>query len=213
MLATREDQVREDIERGRLDYAMRDFGLTEERLRAYGAFVAELVRPTHFITLTHDPRRLDVGHALLPQGRRSAPRSSDADRYELRRGAHHAPPSQGRIVGRQRHRRQVARWYFDDVRPLDPTARVYGEVELQKSGQAHEHIVGRFAERAPLLSIRDAWFRRAGYCDVRLIEGDDDLAQLVRSMYVAKYAGKSGAAEPFIAGFGLRSPSFAQVLR
>ncbi len=191
---SREEQIREDIERGKLDYAMRDFGLDEARLNAYGRWLADEVRPTHFITLTHDPRRLDAGHALWPQQVRG--------RYEVRHVAHHAPAA-SRIVGRQRHRRQVARWFFDDVRPLDPSACVYGEMELQKSGQSHEHLLGRFAERAPMLSMREAWFRRAGYCDVRRIEGTDDVERIARAMYVAKYTGKSGAVEPFIGGFGL----------
>jgi phage-related protein len=165
----RGEQVLEDLERARLDFLARDFGLTEERLNAYGAWLASLAPWTHFITLTHDPRRLGAGHS---------------------------------IVGRQRHRRVLSKWVFDDVRRLDEGARWFSEMELQKSGQAHEHGLLAASSTAPVLSMRQAWFERAGYCDVRTIDRSE-AEGIGRAMYVAKYTGKATAVEPFIVGFGL----------
>lgn len=106
------------------------------------------------------------------------------------------------IVGRQRHRRVMSRWLFDDVRRMDPTARWYSEMELHKSGQSHEHGLLEVASTAPVLSMRQAWFDRAGYAVVRSI-GQADVAAYAEACYVAKYAGKWAAVEPFIAGFGV----------
>lgn len=169
-MRTRAEQVLEDLERGRLDFLARDFGLSEERLNDYGTWLASLAPWTHFITLTHDPRRLGKGH---------------------------------NIVGRQRHRRVLSRWMFDDVRRLDQGAQWFSEMELHKSGQSHEHGLLAASRNAPVLSMRQAWFERAGYCDVRPIEDGDDAHRIARAIYVAKYTGKSAAVEPFIAGFGL----------
>jgi hypothetical protein len=158
-----------DIERRRFDLA-RSFGLTAPVLDAYGSFVASLAPWTHFVTLTHDPRRLGAGHS---------------------------------IVGVQRHRRVMSRWLFDDVRRMDPTAQWYSELELHKSGQAHEHGLLALAANAPALSVRQAWFERAGYAVIRDIVASDDVAAYAAAAYVAKYSGKSTSTEPFMAGLGL----------
>jgi hypothetical protein len=161
-----------DVERRRFDLA-RSFGIAEDVLDAYGRFVADLPPPpgwTHFVTLTHDPRRLGVGHT---------------------------------IVGRQRHRRVMHDWLYDDVRRFDPSAIWYSELELHKSGQAHEHGLLSVATSAPVLSMRQAWFDRAGYAIVRPIGGADTVRAYAEACYVAKYAGKWSAVEPFIVGLGL----------
>lgn len=158
-----------DIERHRFDLAAH-FGLTDRVLEEYGHFVASLAPWTHFVTLTHDPRRLGVGHT---------------------------------IVGQQRHRRVMSRWLFDDVRRLDPSARWYSEMELHKSGQAHEHGLLAIAPNAPDLTMRQAWFDRAGYSVWREIRPTDDVAAYAAAAYVAKYSGKATTTEPFIAGLGV----------
>lgn len=178
-LRDRAEQVLEDIERRHLDYLQRDFGLVQAQADAYGSWLASLPPAprvwTHFVTLTHDPRRLGAGHT---------------------------------IVGRQRHRRVLSRWLFDDVRRMDPGALWYSEMELHQSGQSHEHgLLSVSRDVAPVLSMRQAWFDRAGYCDVRDITGGDDAEQVARAIYVAKYTGKATAVEPFIVGFGLHRDS------
>jgi hypothetical protein len=181
MERSRADQVLEDLERRRLDYMARDFSLDAVRADAYGSWVAGLAPWSHFITLTHDPRRLGRGHTM---------------------------------VGRQRHRRVLSKWIYDYVRRLDHGAQWFSEMELHKSGQCHEHGLLAVSATAPVLSMRQAWYDLAGFCDVRLIAGDDDKQRIARAIYVAKYTGKATAVEPFIAGFGLhRSASHSVTIR
>ena len=122
------------------------------------------------------------------------------------------------IVGRQRHRRVLSHWWHDDVQRLDPGARYFSEMELHESGQAHEHgLLAVSSAAVPVLSMRQAWFDRAGFCDVRPL-GVDERSRVARALYVAKYTGKAAAIEPFIGGFGLHrvpthSVSFGAVMR
>jgi hypothetical protein len=150
-------------------------------LDAYGVWIASLAPWTHFVTLTH---RL--------------PDSSDANR--ARRYTR---------VGFARHRRLVRDWFHGEVRPRDAGARWWSELELHASGIPHEHGLLALAERAPALSMRQAWWDLAGYARVDAI--NDSLAV---ARYVAKYTGKAAAWSPCVWGFGLlREPSFSQVLR
>ena len=150
-------------------------------LEAFGIWVPQLARWTHFVTLTH---RL--------------PDFSDANRAR-----------NYTRVGLARHRKLVRDWFYGDVRPRDPAARWYSELELHATGIPHEHGLLALSDRAPVLSIRQAWWDLAGYARVDPIK---DSASVAR--YVAKYSGKAAAWPPCVWGFGLlREPSFSQVLR
>jgi hypothetical protein len=150
-------------------------------LDAYGVWIASLAPWTHFVTLTH---RL--------------PDSSDANR--ARRYTR---------VGFARHRRLVRDWFHGEVRPRDPGARWWSELELHASGIPHEHGLLALGETAPALSMRQAWWDLAGYARVDAIKDSRAVAR-----YVAKYAGKKAAWSPCVWGFGLLpEPSFSQVLR
>jgi hypothetical protein len=147
-------------------------------LQAYGDWVATLAPWSHFLTLTHDPRRL----------------------AEI-------SPSWSR-VGVQGHRRRVRDFFFDCVKKFDPSARWWSEMELHESGQAHEHVLLAASPTAPVLSMRQVWFERCGYCRVDEIRENS----AVVAAYIAKYGGKAGAYPPFVFGFGLNSrESFATV--
>ena len=61
---TREEQVREDLDQRRADH-LRRFSITAPVLSEYGRFFGSLTDWTHFGTLTHDPRRLGVGHSIV----------------------------------------------------------------------------------------------------------------------------------------------------
>lgn len=172
---TRGQEVRADLELRAVE-RQASYALSAELLAEYGRFIAGLTDWTHFVTLTHDPRRLSPGHTL---------------------------------VGRQRHRRQVGAWVRYDLRALAPEARWWSEMELHRSGQAHEHGLLAIASTSPLLSARQRWFERCGYADIIAIRDGQGAAE-----YVAKYTGKAQAVEPLIAGFGLlRVASFSQLLR
>jgi len=111
-----------------------------EILDAYGSFIASLAPWTHFITLTHDPRRL-----------------ANLDGQHTR-------------VGLQRHRRLRKEFVFDVVRRLDPTARWWSETELHLSGQPHEHAMLAAAENAPVYSMMAEWYALGGAWRVERIE-------------------------------------------
>lgn len=111
-----------------------------EILDAYGSFIASLAPWTHFVTLTHDPRRL-----------------ANLDGQHTR-------------VGLQRHRRLRKVFVFDHVRRLDPTARWWSETELHLSGQPHEHGMLAAAENAPVFSMMDEWFGLGGAWRVERID-------------------------------------------
>lgn len=123
----------------------------------------------------------------------------------------HRPPEDDRSrtwrrIGVARHRRMVREWFYEDVRPLDRSARWWSEMEFHDSGQPHEHGMLAVAETAPVLSMRQAWWERAGFAKWRDV---DDAAGA--AAYVSKYAQKATSREPLIWGFGLlRAPSFAQ---
>jgi hypothetical protein len=94
-------------------------------LDAYGVWIASLAPWTHFVTLTH---RL--------------PDSSDANlaRHYTR-------------VGMSRHRRLVREWFHGAVRPRDPAARWWSELELHATGIPHEHGLLALGLTAPSLSM------------------------------------------------------------
>ena len=92
-------------------------------LEAYGIWIAGLAPWTHFVTLTH---RL--------------PDSSDANRAR-----------NYTRVGLARHRRLVRKWFHGDVRPRDPAARWWSELELHESGIPHEHGLLALGDTAPAL--------------------------------------------------------------
>lgn len=171
------EQVRADRERFLLDTAAR-YGMRDVELAGYGEWVAGLTDWTHFVTLTHRP----------------------PDRYEpgFRRDGSPVMLDTGvRIVGAKRHRRAVREWFFEDVRTRDGRAQWWSEMELHESGASHEHGLLRVSETAPVLSIRQSWWDRAGYATIEPIEAAGRAA-----VYVAKYTGKAAAIEPLI--FGLR---------
>lgn len=153
-------------------------------LAAYGEWIPTLAPWTHFVTLTH---RL--------------PDSSDAARA---RGYTQ--------VGLQKHRREVRKWFYDDVRRYDPGARWWSEMELHQTGIPHEHgLLAIDRDTAPVYSMGDAWWNRTGGGMYRVVRIGDQAAV---AQYVAKYASKSAAWEPCVWGFALNArASFAQVLR
>lgn len=171
---------------GPSDDWMRDFRVSRttpvvpEWQQAYGDFVSSMARWTHFVTLTHDPRRL----VRLDRSRRWTQ------------------------VGISRHRKLVSRYFHDSIRPLDPGARWWSEMELHRSGQPHEHaLLSVSGDRVAVLSMRQAWYDDAGWMDVQRIESASAVAA-----YVAKYGGKVGAWSPSVWGFGLhQSATFSVV--
>jgi hypothetical protein len=195
MLAlTREEQVRADLELRKGD-ALRRYAVEAEVLTEYGRFIGGLTDWGYFVTLTHDPKRMQPH--LYTRGR------SDS-RVKRSHGARDVA-----LVGPQRHRKQVRAWVRYDVMSLAPGARWWSEMEATKAGQAHEHGLLAVPPSAPLLSIRQRWFERCGYAHIRPVESLQEAAE-----YVAKYTGKAAATEPVIAGFGLlKVASFSQVLR
>ncbi len=156
-------------------------GIPADVLDAYGIWIAGLAPWSHFVTLTH---RL--------------PDSSDANVARLYTR-----------VGIGRHRRLVREWFHGQVRPRDRGAQWWSEMELHATGIPHEHALLAVSGKAPVLSMRQAWFDVAGYARLEGIENPGAVAR-----YVAKYAGKSAAWPPCVWGFGLLPrPSFSQVLR
>lgn len=182
-MRSREEQAREHEAVLRADRLQR-YAMTEDVLGEYGRWVASLAPWDFFVTLTHDPRRL--AQQLVDEG---AIATVDAERMR--------PMETGiTIVGLQRHRREVRRWFYDDVRRFDHRAQFWGETELHATGQAHEHALLRVAGGARVLSMRQAWFERAGYAMFDRIEDATAVAA-----YVAKYTGKAAASEPHVYGF------------
>ena len=155
-------------------------------LDAYGEWIAGLTPWTHFVTLTH---RLpgDVG---AEPAQRAQPRGYTR-------------------VGVQRHRRAVRAWFHEQVRAMDPGARWWSEMEFHASGVPHEHGLIALGERAPALSMRQAWYESRGYARFDAIGSRFAVAR-----YVAKYSGKAAAFEPCVWGFGLlAAPSFSVTMR
>jgi hypothetical protein len=154
-------------------------------LDAYGEWIARLAPWSHFVSLTHDARRLATGPTVSHQA------------YSR--------------IGLQRHRRLVRDWFFDDVRKFDNTARLWSETELHKSGQPHEHALLALRPNAPSGLIMEAWFNRAGAYDRQPLETIEGTFSAAR--YVAKYTAKGSALEPRVWGFGLLAEaSFSRVL-
>lgn len=121
-------------------------GLT---LAAYGDWIASLAPWTHFITLTHDPRRL-----------------ASADSRHTR-------------VGVQRHHRLRKLWVMRTVRSLDPSSKWWSETELHLTGQPHEHGLLYAAENAPVYSMLDRWEDMAGAWRCERIDDVGDVASYV----------------------------------
>jgi hypothetical protein len=193
-MLSREEQVRADFDLRRSD-ALRRYALDAPLMTEYGRFIGGLTDWGFFVTLTHDPRRLSA-HVF------------SAARHGSRVQRSHGSPDVA-LVGPQRHRKQVRSFVRDDVMELAPGARWWSEMELTKAGQAHEHALLALPPGAPLLSIRQRWFDRAGYAHIRPVESLQAAAE-----YVAKYTGKAAATEPLVFGFGLLPvASFSQVLR
>jgi hypothetical protein len=193
-MLTREEQVRADLDLRKAD-ALRRYELEAPVLAEYGRFISGLAPWTHFVTLTHDPRRMQPH--LFTRGR------SDS---RVQRS--HGSPDVA-LVGPQRHRKQVKAWVRYDLLSMAPDARWWSEMESTKAGQAHEHGMLSLPATAPLLSIRQRWYERCGFAHIRAIASVQEAAE-----YVAKYTGKAAATEPVIAGFGLLPvASFSQVLR
>jgi len=190
---TREEQVRADLDLRKAE-ALRRYELEASVLAEYGRFIGGLTDWGFFVTLTHDPNRMQPH--VFTRGRTNP-------RAQRSHGALDVA-----LVGPQRHRKQVRAW-LREVRAFDPSARWWSEMESTKAGQAHEHGLLAVAERAPLLSMRQRWYERCGFAHIRPVESLQAAAE-----YVAKYAGKAAATEPVIVGFGLLSrASFSQVLR
>jgi len=190
---TREEQVRADLDLRKAD-ALRRYELEATVLAEYGRFIGGLTDWGFFVTLTHDPKRMQ-------------PHLYTRGRADSRVHRSHGSPDVA-LVGPQRHRKQVRAWVRYDVRELDPTARWWSEMEMTKNGQAHEHGLLAIGETAALLSMRQRWYERCGFAHIRPVASVQAAAE-----YVAKYTGKAAATEPVIAGFGLLSrASFSQVL-
>jgi hypothetical protein len=111
-----------------------------EVLDAYGDWIAGLASWTHFVTLTHDPRRLE------------------------------SPDGTHTRVGLQRHRRLRKLWVLDHVRRLDSGARWWSETELHLSGQPHEHGLLAASVNAPVYSMAEEWFKLGGAWRIEPIE-------------------------------------------
>jgi len=179
--------------------------LTIAALDATGHWVAGLAPFGSFVTLTHRPLMLGSVQPLtmhVPRHRRS--RSFGSSAYTR--------------VGLARHNSMVRDWFYDDVRRLDPTARLWGETELHAAGQPHEHALLACAESAPLYTFMQLWFDRPGGGAWNVQPFSQDPDERVRAAaYVekaAKYAGKLACQPPKVFGFGLlAAPSFPQVLR
>ncbi len=125
--------------------------LEPEWQTSYGDWVAGMATWTHFVTLTHDPRRLAaLGSATWSR------------------------------VGISRHRKLVKRYFHSSIRSLDPGARWWSEMELHKSGQPHEHaLLAVSSDLAPVLSMRQAWYDDAGWMDVQPIRQARSVAAYV----------------------------------
>lgn len=167
-------------------------------LESTGQWVARLAPFSSFVTLTHRPILAGAAQAVTSRSHRSGS------------GAYTR-------VGLRRHNSMVRDWFYDDVRGVDPTARLWGETELHANGQPHEHALLALAESAPLFQCMQAWYDRpdGGIWNAQPFSQDPD--ELVRAAaYVekaAKYAGKLACQPPKILGFGLLpAPSFARVL-
>jgi hypothetical protein len=65
---TKEEQVRADLALHEVDRLQR-FDLSASLLQEYGRFIGALAPWTHFVTLTHDPRRLGAGHTMVGRQR------------------------------------------------------------------------------------------------------------------------------------------------
>ncbi len=168
-------------------------------LDATGPWVAGLAPWRTFLTLTHRPLALGSFQPVTSAAHRSG--SSSYTR-----------------VGLRRHNAMVRDWFYEDVRRLDPTARLWGETELHVSGQPHEHALLACAESAPLYTFMQLWFDRPDGGAWNLEPFSQDPDERVRAAaYVekaAKYAGKLACQPPKVFGFGLlAAPSFSQVLR
>jgi hypothetical protein len=51
------------------DDARRRFAIADSMLQEYGRFIGSLAGWSHFVTLTHDPRRLGAGHTIVGRQR------------------------------------------------------------------------------------------------------------------------------------------------
>lgn len=172
--------------------------LADAARNATGLWIAALFRPVHFITLTHRPLMLTSAQPL----------TMHVPRYRRARSPATIRPAYTR-VGLVRHNGMVRRWFDDDVRRMDPTARMWGETELHAKGDPHEHLLLEVAENAPVYSMLDAWFDRPGGGTWDNEPFSTDPSAVVRAAaYVvkaAKYAGKLATQEPHVFGFGLRA--------
>ena len=60
----REEQIREDLALRAADH-QRTFDLERRVLTSYGEWIGALAPWSHFVTLTHDPKRLPSGHTIV----------------------------------------------------------------------------------------------------------------------------------------------------
>lgn len=112
-------------------------------------------------------------------------------------------------VGVQRHRRLVKLWLHTEVLPRDPGAVWWSETELTKIGTPHEHGVLALADpRAPVLSMRQAWWEMAGYARVEEIEE----SSLAVARYVIKYSVKATAWPSTVHGIAGEDPLATRVI-
>ena len=162
--------------------------LSMAALDATGHWVAGMAPWRSFVTLTHRP--------LVP-----------SSVQPLTSGSHRAGGSAYTRVGLARHNRMVRDWFFDDVRRIDPTARLWGDTELHVMGQPHEHVLLAYADAAPVYTFMQLWFDRrdGGAWNLQPFSQDPD-ERVRAAAYIekaTKYAGKLACQPPKVLGFGL----------
>ncbi len=163
--------------------------MRREVMAATGIWIADKAPWTHFVTLTHrapgDARPRDIPGPRKGTGTWSR-------------------------VGVTRHRKLVRRLFYDSIRPRDPGARWWSEMEFHETGVPHEHaLLALSIPNVALLSIRQEWYEECGYIKILPIHSGGQTA----AEYVAKYTEKGGSYPPLILGFGLKeSPTFSTTM-
>lgn len=162
--------------------------VTAAAMTGYGQWLADLAPWRYFVTLTH-----------------RAPNSTAPSYTPYTR------------VGLNRHNRMVRDWFYQSVRPLDITARLWGETETHVAGGFHEHALLAVNPTMGIYAAMAAWYDRTegGLWNVRRF--DSDRAVELAGAYIekaAKYAGKAAAQPPKVYGLGLdTAPNFLHIPR
>lgn len=118
--------------------------LTRDGLAEYGHWIASLAPWSHFITLTHDPARLEKIRPTWTQ------------------------------VGPRAHRRRIRNFVLEVRRRFDKRLTWWSEMEILPTGAAHEHALVAWHDPAPLYTAMQVWFDRCGAWNVKPIEGGSE---------------------------------------